>query len=255
MTSSNFQRKLYARLRNRLALMDRSHTVRMLQKAPLASFTFDDFPASAYETGGRMLEAAGVKGSYFVSGCFMGQNSRGLRMYEEGHLKAVYAAGHEIGCHTFSHTKLGSCPPEVTRKACDENAQFVRTLLGPEVEMTSFSYPVGDVSIPSKAELARRFRLCRGVRPSLNSGKIDLAQVHIVSLEMRHNPLQTLKRRVAEAVARKAWMVFLTHDVSEAPSPYGSTPAIMEYALRLLKEAGIQILTLKEAGDRILGEI
>jgi hypothetical protein len=41
--------------------------VKMQNTAPLFSFTFDDFPRSALEVGGKILRAHGVAGTYYVS--------------------------------------------------------------------------------------------------------------------------------------------------------------------------------------------
>jgi hypothetical protein len=117
--------------------------------------------------------------------------------------------------------------------------------------MTSFAYPYGDVSLAVKKEMSGRFPLCRGVHERLNSDWVDLAQVDIISLESKHAKRVDLKGLIAKAAAKKSWIVFLSHDVSDNPSPYGSTPAMLEEAVRCLDAAGIPILTMKAAAARI----
>lgn len=244
-------RDVIGRLRNRAALIDKTRSVSWNMDTPLASFTFDDFPSDALEVGGRILqEEANARGTYYVSGCFMGKTIDGIKFYEEGHLKEAVRQGHEIGCHAFQHEKLGEKGPHFARTTCDENAAFIRDILGPNIRMTSFAYPYGDTSLTVKSKLSRKFEFCRGVRQQLNTGKVDCGQISIISLEIRHAQQVDLKRTVAEAVANKSWIVFLTHDVRENPSPYGSTPAMIENAVKIVKEAGIQILPLKEAANR-----
>lgn len=239
------------RLRNRVALMDKTRSVKWDLNAPLASFTFDDFPANALEVGGRILkEQANARASYYVSGEFIGKTIDGIKFYDEGHLKEADAAGHEIGCHAFQHEKLGEKGARFARQTCEKNAAFVRDIVGPHVKMTSFAYPYGDTSLTVKAELSKKYTYCRGVRQELNTDKVDRGQISIISLEIRHAEQVDLKRVVADAVANKSWIVFLTHDVCENPSPYGSTPAMIENAVKAVNEAGIQILPLKEAAAR-----
>ena len=43
------------------------------------------------------------------------------------------------------------------------------------------------------------------------------------------------------------WLILFTHDVSEQPSPYGCTPAMLAEALARIVDAGIEILPVKHA--------
>jgi hypothetical protein len=56
---------------------------------------------------------------------------------------------------------------------------------------------------------------------------------------MRHDDIGAY---VAEAAARRAWLVLFTHDVRDQPSPHGCTPAELDSAIRLAREAGLDIL-------------
>jgi peptidoglycan/xylan/chitin deacetylase (PgdA/CDA1 family) len=239
--------KTIDRIQNKLALLDQRNVVKLRLKAPVASFTFDDFPRSAYEAGGRILEAAGGRATYFVSGSFMGQSLDGVQYYDEATLKAAHRAGHEIGCHTFSHQRLGCRGAAFARQDCQRNAEFVSGVLGPDMMMSSFAYPYGDVSISVKSAMSQRFALCRGVHPYLPPHTEDLAQLSIISLETYHASALDLPRLIASAKANNSWMIFLTHDVSDNPTPCGSTPAAIEHTADALVRAGIRIVPLKTA--------
>lgn len=240
-------RELSDRIRNRLAVMDKTRAVSMDLRSPVASFTFDDFPRSAYEVGGRILESQGMRGTYFLSGELMDTNYLGHEQYSAGHLRAINAAGHELGCHSFEHKRLGEQGARFARTVCDRNAQFVKDIVGPHFRMTSFAYPYGDTSLTVKSALSKKFTLCRGVRRGLNSRKVDVGQVQIVSLESRHAESLDLKKVVREAVEQNSWIVFLTHEVCENPTAYGSTPQMIENAVQAVKEAGIRVLPMKQA--------
>ncbi len=238
-------RGLRERIRNRLALMDRRSAVPAWLDAAVASITFDDFPSSAYEIGGKILEASGLRATYFVSGCYMGRTVESVPYFQAAHLREIHAKGHEIGCHTYDHVKLGEAGARYAVETCKRNAKFVADTIGADVEMTSFAYPNGDASVPVKAALAKRFPLCRGVRQAQNAGSVDLAQLNIVSLEIRHAGQTDLAGIIAAAKAQKSWLVFLSHDVAESPSPYGSTPAMIEDVVARLKAAAVPVLPLK----------
>jgi peptidoglycan/xylan/chitin deacetylase (PgdA/CDA1 family) len=239
-------RRLLQRLRNRAAFLDRRY--RHLQnESAIATFTFDDFPRSAYETGGKIFEAAGLRATYFTVGSYMGHTIGGVEQFTDGTLRAAHAAGHEIGCHTFDHKKLGLHNRRFARETCDRNLLFFRETLHTTETMTSFAYPYGDVSLPVKDEMALRFPLCRGVHQGMNTGKADMAQLSVISLESLHAERLDLKDLIAKALAQKSWLVFLCHDISENPSPYGATPTMLESAVNLLTAANIKVLTLRDA--------
>jgi peptidoglycan/xylan/chitin deacetylase (PgdA/CDA1 family) len=248
----NAPRSLTARVRNRLALTDRTRRAPNRLGRALASFTFDDFPVSALTIGGRMLEAAGARGTFFVCGSLMGQVENGMKLFETAHLKAAHGAGHEIGSHAFDHQPLGARGVRFALESCARNDGFVRDVLGPEAVMTSFAYPFGDASLGVKAALARRFALCRGVYRAVNAGAPDLAQIDVVSLELRHAGETDIKAIVADAKTRNAWIVFMTHEVEDAASPFGATPAMLADAIRCVREAEVPILPLKAAAAQIV---
>ena len=69
----------------------------------IASITFDDFPKSAWETGGRILAQFKARGTYYTAGHFCGRTEDGVQYYDENDLHALADAGHEIACHGFRH--------------------------------------------------------------------------------------------------------------------------------------------------------
>ena len=69
----------------------------------MVSFTFDDFPASALENGGAILEQRGWRGTYYVATGLMDQSIEVGEAFSAHHLETCAARGHEIGHHTFAH--------------------------------------------------------------------------------------------------------------------------------------------------------
>ena len=49
---------------------------------PLASVSFDDFPKSAWEVGGRILDQYDAKATYYAVGDFCGRTVDGVRQYD-----------------------------------------------------------------------------------------------------------------------------------------------------------------------------
>jgi peptidoglycan/xylan/chitin deacetylase (PgdA/CDA1 family) len=211
----------------------------------LASFTFDDFPKSAWTEGGPILDRFGAKATYYAVGGFCGRTVEAVEQYDEADLKAVHAAGHEIGCHTFTHEHGPGVPSARLREDIARNEAFLRQRLGEAP--VSFAYPYGEVSPRTKALFAKAFAVSRGIRPGVNGAVSDLAQLRAVPLESRSWKALEVERWVEAARASKGWLVFFSHDVSDSPSPYGATPAMLTHALTCVRQAGIDIVTMKDA--------
>jgi peptidoglycan/xylan/chitin deacetylase (PgdA/CDA1 family) len=240
---------LFARANNSLTRQVRLKTARSKLSAPVASFSFDDFPRSAWTTGGPILDRYAAKATYFVAGRFCGQEEDGLTYFEAEDLRALYAAGHEVGCHTFSHRHSPKVASRELQADWDRNARFVRDLLG-DVAMTSFAYPYGDASPRTKGLAGRRFAVSRGIRAGVNGRSLDLGQLRSVPLEVRCWTASAVEAQVDQARRTNGWITFFSHDVSDTPSPYGATPAMLAHALETVRTAGIEVLTIKHAFAR-----
>src|SRR5262249_50197689 len=143
---------------------------------PLASITFDDFAQSAWTMGGQILERAGVRGTYFVSGSYCGLEVDGIKYFNAEDLIAAHARGHEIACHTFDHRTVSKRSALEIEASLRQNREFVIKLLG-DVNMTTFAFPHGGTSVRTKHLLSRHFAACRGISPGINKRMIDLSQL------------------------------------------------------------------------------
>lgn len=212
----------------------------------LASVTFDDFAKSAWTTGGPILDGFEARATYYVAGGLCGRSESGMEYFNAADLLAVHAAGHEVGGHTFSHPHVPAVSSRALVRDADRNAVFVREILG-DVLLSSFAYPYGDVSPRTKLLFSRLFPSCRGIRLGLNAGVIDLGQLKAVPLESRSWRADKIERLAAEAKAANGWIIFFSHDVSNNPTPWGCTPAMLQHALRTLLHVGIGVLPVKHA--------
>ncbi len=153
------------------------------------SVTFDDFPRSAWETGGEILAKFGVLGTYYVSGGLADRLYRDIPHFTAGDLEAIAAAGHEIGCHTFDHISTLKAGSYAVAASISSNQDYVAGVL-PALAMRTFAYPFGDVSIGAKLHLRRRFGASRGVRPGFNGRQLELTNLRSFPLEHLHSRCQ-----------------------------------------------------------------
>ena len=227
--------------------------VRCQLARPVASLTFDDFPRSAWTVGGPILARHGARATYYAAGRFCGIAEDGLDYYDAADLQALAAAGHEVGAHSYAHQMA----PTLSAQGLAADAERNAAALGPLLDhrMCSYAYPYGEVSPRAKTEMAARFATARGIRPGVNAGLIDLAQLRAVPLEHRRWVPAEIDAAVKQAVAGPGWVIFFTHDVSEAPSPFGCTPAMLEYTLERLSAAAIETIPVRQAMARaVFGE-
>jgi hypothetical protein len=95
--------------------------------------------------------------------------------------------------------------------------------------------------------MAPRFSNVRGVHPGVNVGRVDLAQLNTVSLEVRCWDEQRIEAAIQRVLHAHGWLVFYTHDVSDNPTEYGSTPAMLDWALSRVAAARIAVLPMRDA--------
>jgi peptidoglycan/xylan/chitin deacetylase (PgdA/CDA1 family) len=241
---------LKIRLTSLIARQLQVRPVRLAGNGAVASISFDDFPRNAWTLGGAVLAKHGVRGTYYTAGGFCGRTEDGTEFYDGNDLKALAAAGHEIACHGFGHQPT----PELSDAALETDAARNRQFLarfGPEP--VSYAFPYGRVSPRTKRFFAPRFSNVRGVHPGVNVGKVDLAQLNAVSLETRCWNEKAIEAAIQRVLHDHGWLVFYTHDVSETPSEYGSTPAMLDWALKKLADARIAVLPMREALPVALG--
>lgn len=225
---------------------------RLAGQRPVASIGFDDFPKSAWTVGGPVLAKHGMRGTYYTAGGFCGRTVDGTVFYDETDLKELAAAGHEIACHGFGHQPTPTLTTEALAKDAERNREFLKPFLGGEAA-ASYAFPYGRVSPRTKRFMAPRFTNVRGVHPGVNVGTIDLAQLNAVSLEKRCWDQDAIEAAIRRVLDEKGWLVLYTHDVSDDPSPYGSTPAMLDWALSRVSASFIEVLPMREAVNVALG--
>jgi peptidoglycan/xylan/chitin deacetylase (PgdA/CDA1 family) len=241
-------RSLKGKLRRRLARLQARRPAARGPGRPMVSICFDDAPVSAAETGAAILEARGVRGTWFISMGLAGQDGPMGPNADAAHVKALMAAGHEIGCHTFSHLDCGQAPAGLATGDVEQNRAALQALGAPDP--TAFAYPYGDVSAPAKMALGARFGLLRALHHGLIGQGSDLNQAPAVGIEGPDGE-ETARGWLKRAVAERAWLILYTHDVRPYPSPFGCTPDALE---RLVDEAiagGAEIVTVAEGCRRL----
>jgi peptidoglycan/xylan/chitin deacetylase (PgdA/CDA1 family) len=240
---------LRARVSNRLARHFRAAPFLLNGTGPMVSFTFDDVPKSAATAGAPILEEYGARGTFYIAG--------GLVDQWQGHWTGVSAAeivdlhrkGHEVACHTFSHARATDLDAAAMTMEMEKNRRYFLAL-DPSIRIENFAYPYGFASVSHKRQLGKAFRSARGILPGVNSGAIDLQFLRSTPLIETNIDRDGIDRAFDEAVARDGWLIFYSHDVRAAPSPYGCSPTMLRHALEAASNRKIPILSVAQALKR-----
>src|SRR5579864_3929832 len=94
------------------------------------SFTFDDFPKTALETGGASLEKYGVRGTYYVAFGMSGSDHNQGPIADLAQIRETDQRGHELACHTFSHLDCSRASATAIIDDLRRNADGFAELLG-----------------------------------------------------------------------------------------------------------------------------
>ena len=225
----------------------------MRNTRPLVTFTFDDAAATACTAGAALLEQFHTRGTFYISGEKCGKPSPTGRLATIEQLKALHGKGHEIACHTFSHMPVVGISRQALASDLDRNRFFLQGVLG-NSPVSNFAYPYGDISFSTKRYLGVRYDSCRATTPGVNADVADLGVLKSNALEQTSIGRQGVSHLITEAVRRNGWLVFATHDVTDAPSQYGVRPELLTFALRSALAAGCRLVTVAQALRILRGE-
>lgn len=240
---------LKGKLRRRLVRLAHRRPAQGRLTRPLVTFAFDDTPASAVRTGAPILEARGVRGSYYFCAGLAGETGHMGLYATADDMRRVAEAGHEIACHSYSHLDCGQATGERVADDLDLNGAMLSDW-GVAQHLETFAYPYGDVGFPAKAEAAQRFSLSRGLHHGLIEEGVDLNQAPAVGIEGEDGEA-TARRWLRRALDRTAWVILFTHGVDDRPSPFGAAADALKSLLDEALALGFEVVTAAEGARRM----
>lgn len=217
--------------------------VRLDNTKPLVSIAFDDVPSTACDLGAKMIEQAGGRATYYVSGGLEG--SAGGQFHTKEDLRRLHTAGHEIGCHGFAHVNYSELNDAEIRQDIAQNQAYFKTAGLPNP--THFAYPFGAVNVRAKRLCGSMFETCRGIHEGILRTKADRALLRAIPLQTKRWSAQRNKDILNELQTRNGWAIFYTHGVSNSPEPYDTTPEMLDQLLKDINALGIKITPVSDA--------
>lgn len=248
MQAYSADRSWRGKLRRRYTRLAYRKPVRLALDRPMVTFSFDDVPATAAHAGAGVLEAAGIKGVFYLCAGLEDREGPMGRYGSAEDARRLAAAGHEVACHTYSHIDCGQADGPTIAAEVDRNAEALARRGSPA--LVSFAYPYGDVSLSAKRVLGPRFKTLRTVQAGLVTDGADANQLPAVGIEGSDGEARA-GRWMSEAARRKAWLILYTHDVAETPSDWGCTPGALSRLAERAKADGFDIVTMAEGAARL----
>ena len=212
------------------------------------SITFDHSTTSQLDRGIPILDAHGIKGSFYLD---IPEAKKRIKDWRK-----VHAEGHEIGNHSLNHPCSGDYRFERVRggKYALEAATMdwiEKDILAANEELKgmfgevprTFSYPCGEMFAGRGAQtmsyvpvVASHFIAGRGfgLDFSNNPKDCDLAKVNALAAD--GYSFEAFKRAIERAVAAGDWVIFCGHGVGEKGGRYpGISPVELEKLCKWLE--------------------
>lgn len=235
-----------ARASNRLARHLRVAPLKLQNHGPMVSFTFDDVPKSATTVGARILDEYNARATFYIAGGLVDKWSGHWAGPSVNDIVNLHRRGHEIACHTFSHTRAIDLNAATMIAEIEKNRRYL-TSLDPFIKIENFAYPYGLGSVSHKNRLSNLFHSSRSILPGINAGVVDLQYLRAMPLIERQIDRDGIERALEQAIVTGGWLIFYSHDVATTPSPYGCSPSLLRDAVDAASRRKIPILSIAEA--------
>ena len=216
----------------------------------MISFAFDDVPASAAETGAAILEARGLKGTYFVAAALAGADAVTGPMADRGRCAGAWRTPATRSAATPTPTSTAVRPPPAMRwrtsRATPRRSQAWGVARPDHLRLPVRRRRAGDQA-----------RARRALWPDARAAPRPHRRPAATSTR---RPRWASKARTAKrwrwrwlerAARRQAWLILYTHDVADQPSPYGCTPAALERLADAALANGFEVVTIAEGAARL----
>lgn len=237
---------LNQRIQRWLALRTLRNVLPLERDTGVVSFSFDDAPHSACVAGKDALERHNCKGTWYIAGGLTDRPEQGRMCHSVVDVQELLRNGHHVGCHTYSHQPCNQLPQLAMARELERNAQFLDDL-GVPTEVRHFSFPLGAVHLASKRLASQKFESSRITGGGIQVGAADLNALRSERLYSQVISPSRVMALVNEVATRQGWLIFYTHDVENEPSPWGCTPALLDFAIQAALGAGCKVLPVDQA--------
>jgi len=237
-------RSISARILRRLTSFQSRECLSFDISRPIVSFSFDDCPKSVILNGLAPMEAEGWRSTLYIAGGLIGtRNHHGEQMSWQD-VRDAQKAGHEIGCHSFSH--VDGTQISLTDMEADlmrNNNIFEREGIQ---SSATYAYPYGQMTANLKADLGQVFNGLRGIKPGVMRKCVDLNEINSTALFTGKRVKSAIKQ-IHSLKNKPGWMTLFTHDIRDNSSEWGCTKEEFLAVIEAVKSVDAIVLPVNEA--------
>lgn len=206
------------------------------------TFRFDDGWVSQYDTALPMLDAAGIKGTFYIV-------TRQLRddgytgFVSESEVVDMASRGQDVGAHTQTHPHLPTISPNAQQS---EIAGSKEDLIAMGITPTTFSYPYGEYT-PTTESIVESVGFSGAVttQETVVTSNSDPFQIESPSIRASDLP-EEIENMIDRALSERKWLVMTFHRIDESADEYSITPENFQKVVDYVKNNDIPTVTVAQ---------
>lgn len=209
----------------------------------MVSLTFDDGWDSQYYNALPVLDAAGMKGTFYITSRQLKDNGFDgfMTIFQ---VRDLAARGHEIGAHTRTHAHLPLISDENQRDEIFGSRNDLLSMnIGP---ILSFAYPYGEFNNTSERLVKEAgFSSARTTIEKEADTNTDPYRLPYRGVE-GNVKFDDAKKWIERAIQSDTWLIVAFHRIDHSGDPYTTTPETFERIIKYLNETGVSVVPITE---------
>lgn len=221
----------------------------------IVSLTFDDGWRSIYANGLPILRKYSLPSTQYLNSDPTLGGWPDYMSYDQ--IKAFSAQGSELAWHTRSHTDLTKLSTTQLTAELTIPLLFLNNLGLAQSSFTNFASPYGAYNPTSVEAIKQYYKSHRSTDQGYNT-KVGFNRYNLKVQNITSNTTTAQVRDwVSQAVANKAWLILVYHEVSNQPHDitYSVTPANLDAELSLIKQSGVSVQTVRQGLNELIPQL
>ena len=211
----------------------------------LVSFSFDDNANGQAGIVRPLLNAAGIKGTFYTPTSFIQPDNEAALGWSQ--MKAMVAEGHEMAGHSITHKDMPTLNIGELERELSEPIANIAAQTGAKVR--SFATPSGTYSQREFAFMEKYYESHRTAFNGANDFAMDPYQLYGLSGD---GDVNKIIADIEDAAASDRWIILIYHQVNESGQGFfAASRANFSKTIDAVRSRGIPISRVDEGVDRL----